>query len=95
MQARAAEYKVLAGYLLSLEEEQHGALLWAECEECKKWRLIDHETHRNLERGAQYTCDADARRPIRGCDVALLRDSAEAHDDEVLMQSAVTLVSAG
>jgi hypothetical protein len=90
VQVRAAEYKVLAGYLLNLEELQGDRLLWAECERCKKWRLIDSETHKKIAEES-YFCAQDLQRPIRGCDVLTL-PSGQVQDDEEILKDAVSLV---
>jgi hypothetical protein len=92
VQVRAAEYKVLAGHLFMLEDEQANELLWCECDICKKWRLVDQQTHEQVQLRDEYLCATDMRRPIRGCDVALLPNSNVPHDDETLMQSALGLV---
>jgi hypothetical protein len=91
MQVRAAEYKVLAGYLLNLQEEQGNELLWAACDACKRWRLVDRETHQKVARGS-YFCHQDTRRPICGCNVWLLPHSGQVQDDEEIMKETSGLV---
>jgi hypothetical protein len=94
LQVRAAEYKVLAGYLFELEQaQQHTDLQWLGCDACEKWRIVDAAVLAQFEGNVTFECALDKQRPVRGCNVALLPGSSEPTEDLELMEHARPLLS--
>lgn len=57
-------------------------MLWVECEQCQKWRIVSRETFERVQ-DARFTCDDPGGRPLRGC-----KEGANAKDDEELLRIA-------
>ena len=96
LQVREGELKTLAAYLYSLEDKHGGVQHWVECDNCKKWRLVDAavEARATDDDAFQFKCADDSSRPVRGCDVVVLPGESGPTEDEALLQSALPLLEA-
>lgn len=65
-----------------LEYDQGANVLWVECEQCQKWRIVSRETFERVQH-ARFTCDSPGGRPLRGCN-----EGANSKDDEELLRIA-------